>query len=206
MQVRYCHGNNMWAVFYSGDHNTHTHTLLRTPRAISAKKKKKKRFRAISLLLTAGLPSLPRQQWEKDSSGIQVMLPLICLQSHEPNRNRRWMKGEHLNADTEGFAEEGADPGKVSKWIPLRHLREQWGAFSPFLWFLANFLPILLFWIPKSLSLRAFSRISVLYLLRPNLSEIDTERGHKKLNIFSGGKKYEKKCLSFNEGVENVNH
>lgn len=93
------------------------HTLLHIP-ILSLQKKKKKRFRAIGYTLTAEsvrLPSLPRQQWEKDSSGVQAMLPLICLQSHERSRNTRWMKGEHLYAGAERIAGEGADAGKVSK-------------------------------------------------------------------------------------------
>lgn len=161
--------------FYSGDRK---HPWSRTsphpwpPNAISAWEKKKKRFRTISHSLTAesvGLPSPPRQQRERDSSGVQAMLPLICLQSHESSRNTRWMKGEHVNAGAEGIAGEGADSAKVSKWIPLRHLREQWGAFLTFfLWFRANFLPICSLWISKLLSWTTFQPINVFAEARPD--------------------------------------
>lgn len=125
--------------FYSGDHNTHAQTPPQPPCHLC---KRKKRLRAIGYVLTAEsvkLPSPPRQQWEKDSSSVQAILPLICLQSHEPSRNTRWMKGEHLYACAEGIVGEGADAGKVSKWIPLRHLREQWEAFSTFFVILCQF-------------------------------------------------------------------
>lgn len=109
--------------FYSGDRNTHAraHTYTHAPPhtlAITAKKNdEEKKIRAINHMLTAesvGLPS-PDSSERKIAAALQAMLPLICLQSHEPSRNTRWMKREHLNASAEGLDGEGADSSKVSK-------------------------------------------------------------------------------------------
>lgn len=154
------------------------------------KKKEKKKFRAINHTLTAesvGLPS-PDSSERKIAAVLQVMLLLICLQSHEPNRNTRWMKREHLNASAEGLAGEGADSSKVSKWIPLRHLREEW---RTFFYFFHDFMPIF-----YQFSHCEFPShyLGVLFhllvcLLRTNLSETDAESGHKKAKLFSVGLK-----------------
>lgn len=147
-----CYGYaNKWAVllFRWPQHScarTHIHTRSSTHPCYHCKKNdEEKKIRAINHMLTAesvGLPS-PDSSERKIAAALQAMLPLICLQSHEPSRNTRWMKREHLNASAEGLDGEGADSSKVSKWIPLRHLREEWGTFSAFFsWFHANFLPI----------------------------------------------------------------